>query len=338
MNGSARIESIDALRELRTFLCALATKISTAIDEADFEILNTLNQLKLEYLPHWQKELRQREEKLINAKLELKRKQTFEKSVGGHQSFIDEKKALALAQKKFEEAEDKLKKLKALIPRFEKESYECRGILQALSNFIHIDLPNRRTQIDQMIGSLESYVRLEAPIGADVPADADSPNMARSVQLPFSDLKQLCISLRQKNPLRQSSLSVTAGKPSLNLFKNFTISYEILEKLKDAMTNKPGFSENDKLVFDPSIENANSIYIEQTISITHKEIKLYIASTNIANTASNYLICTIAEFLKEYPALKDILFLPEKWLAILENNTVKTIFNANDDLVYNCTG
>jgi hypothetical protein len=245
-----------------------------------------------------------------------------------------------LAQAKFEEAEGKLKKIKSLIPKFEKASYESRGILQGLSNFIHIELPNRRTQIDQMIGSLESYVHLEAPAAANIPSDVESisANMARTTPLSFSDIKQLCKSLRQKNPLVENNLNVTSGKPSLNIFRNFTINSEILEKLSNARINTPPFSENDKLVFDPSIENSNSIYIEQISSTRYKDIKLYLGNINANNSASNYSICTIAEFLREYPALKDIIFLPDKWLAVLENNSVKTIFNADDDLVYNYTG
>jgi hypothetical protein len=106
-----------------------------------------------------------------------------------------------------------------------------------------------------------------------------------------------------------------------------------LGKFKEAKKNTPSFSENDKLVFDSSIENSNSVYIERTVAVADREIKLYIGSINLNSTAANYLTCTIADFLAEYPALKDIISLPEKWLAVLENNTVKAIFNADDKLV-----
>ena len=75
MSGSARIESIEALKDLRIFLCNFAKKIYVAIDEAESDVLRTLNWLKDDRHPYWKKELRIRDEQLVKAKLELKQKQ-----------------------------------------------------------------------------------------------------------------------------------------------------------------------------------------------------------------------------------------------------------------------
>jgi hypothetical protein len=165
MAGYARIDSIDALKNLRTSLTNFAKKISTALDEADFDIQQTLHWLQHDRYSYWKNELRVRADHLTKAKRELKRKEAFDKSVsGGHLSFIDEKKALAAAQRRFEEAEDKLNKIRRWIPLLEKEGNDCRASLQGLSALISVDLPNERAHIDQMIYALESYVNLEAPL------------------------------------------------------------------------------------------------------------------------------------------------------------------------------
>ena len=152
MSKSARIESIEALKNLRTFICNLAKRISVAqMDEADFDIRQTLGWLQRDQYPYWQNELRVRSEQLVRAKLELKRKQLMDVALaGGHSSYIDEKKALAAAQRRFDEAQDKLNKVRSWIPKLEKEGDDCRTALQGLANFINVDLPNKRTQIDQI--------------------------------------------------------------------------------------------------------------------------------------------------------------------------------------------
>ena len=140
MSEFARIDSIDALKNLRTFLCNFAKKISVAVDEADFDILDTLNWLKNDRYPFWKNEVRLRNELLVKAKLELKRKQIMERAIGGHDSCIDEIKAFAAAQRRFDEAQEKLKKTQSWILNLEKECFDCRGALQSLANFIRIDL------------------------------------------------------------------------------------------------------------------------------------------------------------------------------------------------------
>jgi hypothetical protein len=122
--------------------------------------------------------VRVRGDQLTKAKLELKNKQLFEKSaLGGHNSFIDEKRAVALAEKRFEEAQEKFNKVRSWIPRLETQSYDCRGALQGLANLINIDLPNRRTEIDQMIYALESYVGLVTPTTTEGVVEGESMQM-----------------------------------------------------------------------------------------------------------------------------------------------------------------
>ncbi|MHC4754556.1 MAG: hypothetical protein ACYTBP_05380, partial [Planctomycetota bacterium] len=174
MSRRARIDSIDALKELRTLLCNFGRKISIALDEADYDIRRIGDWLKNDRRTYWKKEVRIRQEQLVRAKSELKRKQLYEKSPGHY--IVDEKKAVAAAQRRFDEAEDKLKKVHNWIPKLEKESYACRGALRGLSNLIEIELPNRRTQIDEMICALESYMSVSAPSAAGPDASVRADN------------------------------------------------------------------------------------------------------------------------------------------------------------------
>jgi hypothetical protein len=268
MGSRARIDCIDALKELRTFLCNMGRKISVALDDADFDVARTLHWLKDDRHPYWQKEVRLRHEALVKAKSELKRKQLFEKSPGHY--FADEKKALAAAQRRFDEAEDKFKKVRGWIPVLEKESYNCRGALQSLSNFIQIELANRRTQIDEMICALESYVDLSAPSAAGaetfVKADAggeisDVARAAEDRRSASSEMEQLCRKLRRRCPLKDLTFKLPTVKPVLTQLKDLRVSDEIAEIVEKNKKDRSSFCEDDKVAFDRSIEGCDYIYI-----------------------------------------------------------------------------
>ncbi len=339
MSRSARIESIEALKELRTFLCNFGRKISVALDEADFDIRRTVDWLKNNRRPYWKKEVRTRQEQLVRAKLELKRKQLFEKSPGHY--FPDEKKAVAVAQRRFDEAEDKFNKVRSWLPKLEKESYTCRVSLQALSNLIQIDLPNRRAQIDEMICALESYVSLSAPLpaGSDVSvklnAGDEVPAFAKTaddMERASTDVERLCRELRRRHPVKDLALEVGTEKPSPNQFKNLTVSDEILEIVKENKKDTSSFCRDDSIVFDRSIEKCDFIYLENLTVAEDTEIKWYVGPVKAEATAS-YSVCKISDFLKSCPAIEDILSLPEGWLVVLKNNSVEAVFNADDKLV-----
>ena len=83
-------------------------------------------------------------------------------------SFIDEKKALAVAQRAFEEAEQKLQNIQSWAPQLEREAYAFRGISQGLMDLVDVEVPNSCALLDRMIDSLESYLALAPEAAAPV--------------------------------------------------------------------------------------------------------------------------------------------------------------------------
>ena len=121
MGRFAKVGSVDTLQELRGHLCCFAHIASNALEEANSDIQRTLMWLKQDRYRYWKVESRNRSEQFMRAKLELKRKQDIETSpMGGTYSFIDEKKALAVAQRALEEAEKKLQDIQRWIPLLER--------------------------------------------------------------------------------------------------------------------------------------------------------------------------------------------------------------------------
>jgi hypothetical protein len=251
---------------------------------------------------------------------------------------MDELKALAAAQNRYDEAEDKLKKVRSWIPKLEKESYNCRGALQGLSNFIHIDFPNKTAQIDQMICDLESYVGVSTPSAAESDASVSlsageqispPPDVADNIQPPATDMQQLCKDLRQKYPLKNLTPDLPSSKPPLNQFKNLKFSNEILKILKNNSKDTPSSSGSDKLLFDRSIENSDFIYLEHLAPASDIQIKWYAGPVE-PDASAEYSVCGISDFVKSCPAVEKILSLPRAWLVLIKNNLVFAVFNADN--------
>jgi hypothetical protein len=167
MSRFARVGSIEMLKELRGSLCIFAELASNVLDEADAEIQRTVLWLKLEQHTYWKTQVRLRSEQLVQAKQALERKKHLDKSpLGGTYSYIDEKKAFTAAQRKFQEAEQKLANVKKWILQLEHEVFNYKGAVQGLASAVSLEIPNANTQIDRMVDALESYTALAPPAEA----------------------------------------------------------------------------------------------------------------------------------------------------------------------------
>ncbi len=334
MNRFAKVESLDALKELRTFLPTLERRMTVALEEADFDMQKTLNWLRDQQYPYWKGQQTKRSEEYLRAKMELNRKRYLEKSpIGGQYSYIDQKKAMAAAQKRLEQAQDKLHKISKWVPALEKEIYECKASLQGLANLIQIDLPNKRNQIDQMIYSLEAYTSLTAPsIGQATEAQADTAQeMTRPVEpvrVP-DEFAKLNDQLRERNPLNKITLNIPARKPE-GLFE---IKNDPAVKLLSGKIIKSEPDQQETVIYDNLIESSDFIYV---LNLNHdKDAKMqsYIGPVKQKQTA-NYSSCHTADVIKSYPAWKNVFLLPENWLTVFKDEAVYAVFDDNDNLVY----
>jgi len=157
MRDFARVDSIDALRDFRVSLCLFADAIKVGLDEAESELDRTAIWLKQDQFSHWKRQVRKCEELVTRAKIELNRKQQQKTPLGGRYSCVDEKKALAAAKRRFEEAEKKLANVRRWVRQLEHERFTYKGVAQGLFQAVEADVPNALAQLDNMIASLESY-------------------------------------------------------------------------------------------------------------------------------------------------------------------------------------
>jgi len=185
MRDFARVDSIDALKDFRVSLCRFADAIKVGLDEAEGEIDRTAIWLKQDQYTHWKGQVRKCQELLTRARIELNRKQQQKTPLGGRYSCVDEKKALAAAKRRFEEAEQKLANVRRWARQLEHEAFSYKGVAQGLMQAVDADVPNALAQLDNMIAALESYassgplseqasVRMEAQDHPDPPQERGS--------------------------------------------------------------------------------------------------------------------------------------------------------------------
>ena len=164
MNQEARVGSILALQQLRASLVTFADTASMALEEAGTDIQRTRRWLAEDCYRYWRTQVQVRAERFTRAKLALKQREVFDRTLAGTpSSCVAERKALKVAQERLQEAEHKLSRVKAWSQQIEKELSDYRGAVQRLASAIELDIPNARAKLDKMIDSLESYVALAPP-------------------------------------------------------------------------------------------------------------------------------------------------------------------------------
>src|SRR5690242_15008389 len=106
MGPSARITSIESLKEFRTSLCRFGHDAKEAVCATELEIRRILDWLE-EKLTYWQREVRIREEDVARAKAELIQRQ-YGQRAGRGPGTTDQEIALEKAIRRLREAEAKV--------------------------------------------------------------------------------------------------------------------------------------------------------------------------------------------------------------------------------------
>ena len=172
MSDSARIDDIDVLKRFRRALWKFAETANVAIGDAESEAQRVLLWLETEQRSYWEHQLRLRYEALMKAKDALRQKKLYKDSTGKYPSAVDEEKAVALAQRRMEEAEQKIAAVRRYIPRLQRELQLYKGSVQRFATTVQVDIPSAVHTLDRVTAKLEDYVALslETAEAAAVPA------------------------------------------------------------------------------------------------------------------------------------------------------------------------
>src|SRR5258705_8997946 len=173
----ARVDSIESLKHFRIALWKFAEAANVALADAEGEVQRMVMWLQGEQQQFWQNQIRKRHEIVTRCKDAVRQKKLFKDSSGRPQSAVDEEKALAIAKKRLEDAEQKLINTKRHSAKLQREYHLYKGGVQRFQTAVSADIPTAVASLDKMVQSLEAYVSLTA--GASL-ADAGAPGASVS--------------------------------------------------------------------------------------------------------------------------------------------------------------
>src|SRR3954468_1309867 len=189
MAEGARVDSIEVLRRFRAALWKFAESANLALGDAESELQRTLVWLETEQQTYWTHQVRTRSEAVTAAKDKVRQKQLFKDATGRVQSAVDEQKALAIAQRRLAEAQQKFENTRKWARRLQRELHNYKGGVQPLATFIAVDVPAAVATLDKLSGALGRYVAAQpatvgstaeaAPASAGPSGGEGAPSMAR---------------------------------------------------------------------------------------------------------------------------------------------------------------
>ncbi len=191
MYQQANIQSLTALKQLRTALIQFAEAAAQILEEANSDVQRTRTWLQGDALRYWKKQAFLCQEEYVRCKVALSGRQAFERSVQGvPSSCMDERKALQRAEARLEIARKKLTSVQRWLPQLDKAHAEYRARTQGLNTALSMDLPNAWARLDKMSESLEAYVALTPPDSSNSEQAAKNETSWPSVLRPTESLSE----------------------------------------------------------------------------------------------------------------------------------------------------
>jgi hypothetical protein len=168
MSESARVHSIDAIKDFREALCTFRVDAQAALCSADTEIRRVVDWLAAQ-LQYWQRQVREWQEEVTRAKTVIIQRRW------GHQDgkgpgTTEAEMALRKAQLRLQEAEAKVQTVRRWQQQLPQAVLEYQGHARQLSGWLESDLRQGLVVLDRKLAALEAYVQLGGGPGPAAPA------------------------------------------------------------------------------------------------------------------------------------------------------------------------
>ncbi|WP_422930532.1 hypothetical protein [Singulisphaera sp. PoT] len=160
--SQANVRSLDSIKDFKTALINFSEDAKNALGSVDMEIRHFRNWLERDQLAYWKSQVKKSQEMLAQAKADLFRRQLSQAN-SESVSDADQKEAVRLAKKKLLEAEQKVEKIKKLVPVLEHAISEYHSQSQPLGDSLSGSVVGSIILLERMITAVERYLALEAP-------------------------------------------------------------------------------------------------------------------------------------------------------------------------------
>ncbi|HEX4145339.1 MAG TPA: hypothetical protein VHY91_17670 [Pirellulales bacterium] len=172
MSGGAHVDSFEVVRDFRAAVATFADEARDALAIYDLELRRTLDWL-LTYQPQaWQQEVRNAEEAVRVAKIELGRCRSQKLPGGGEPSCMEEKKILERAKRRQQFAEEKLIVTRKWGQTFNRDATQYTSQASQLGDLFDSELPRALSLLDRVLLTLEAYVGLGSGMSRSAPSQS----------------------------------------------------------------------------------------------------------------------------------------------------------------------
>lgn len=331
MSRQARVESVDALKKFRAALCKFAETAAVSLDEADAEIRRTQHWVYHEQQSHWKRQLQKRTELHARAKSALTRKKLMKTPLGGRYSCTEEEKALAVAERKLEEARQKIENVRKWRRMLDEEGRSYQAISQGLSLMIQADMPSALAQLDNMIAALEAYAVSTAPAAQRSVADAGEPaeSMARGDLPPDEQDARLFESLRAQTPKPADRAAIPIGKIDLE-WPLAADADELRDALAELGLPDEPVDDDAKVVLARDVCQAARIYLERVEPPDTDDGGWYVGIADDTPVV-DFDAVRVADLLAACPDLDALLRLPIGYLVVLDGTFLTAVVDPRGD-------
>lgn len=338
MSQFARIESVDALRRLRVFLCAFGETVSAGVAEAEADIRRTRLWLEREQAFHWKDQIRKRGELLRRAKAVLSQKQMLQQADRSSHALVEERRAVAVAQKRLAEAEQKAANVKHWTRQLERDASTHKGAMQQIARAAEVDLPRSIARLDGMIRALESYMALAPPTSeVDIASAWEAMAWAEdvdteTVSLGADERIDAWRPLRDRTPSAEARRTADVGAVAAEPFGDAMDEGHVALLAAMAMGDATVDPEATAVVAD-GVWGETHVYFERVGVCTESDSGWFIGPAE-QRAVKGLVTVRLAELLAVRPDLANILALPEHYLVVIRGGSVEGILDSKDRCVY----
>jgi hypothetical protein len=333
MSEIARVESIAELRAFRVALVKFVDACNVALGDAESDMQRTYSWVERDQISYWNGQLAKRAETVGRAKEALRMKKLYKSPTGGEQSAVDEEKALRVAIRMHEEAEQKIVACKQWARRLQKEIMLYKGGVSRLTSVLGGEVPRALAKLEVMANSLEAYATLEADSPGAGLIGGSVGSMMRSADEAATRFTSLDVAgLRENVP----TLDVRAAAPEDDIRdQTWTLpqlSAEARQAVSDLKQSAARIDPDTTLVIARGTWSATEIFLERRLSDLPRDSGWYIASTTVAGiVALNKVL--VRDLLEVRPDFAELLSLNDGFLALVDSGGVRSIYtSAGDDL------
>ncbi len=337
MSQYARVNSVPLLKRLQASLATFSDEAAVALDEVGTDIQRALAWLSEDCKRYWTNQVRVCNERYVQAKLALKQKNILDRTLSGTtSSAIDERKALAVAERRLREAERKLARTRSWILQIEKLQSDYRGGVQGLISAIDAEIPTARARLDKMIDSLESYVALAPP---ETQAAMEERKI-ESVLRPEPGQP----SLADRADVRQIASTLRSRAPSVETRRAVPLVAKVPEWIS-AITLPDAWVEDPPRGTDPDPVDRVVVAAGQDVAEAVFCLRMPPEGGDsgwfIANETEpiEYVAIRVADLVQAHRRWEDVLHLPVRHAVVIERATGNvSVLDAEDNLLWQSPG